>query len=123
MSRVDLMTNFAGKYVFIGESGTAIHDTVVSPVTGTSMDGVELHAHVFDSLLQNKILHEISPSMFFGILIVVAIISSLLYFSLHKFLSPIFIIIFTLGCIWIFRYLYDVQRILIDIFPFFIAGV
>lgn len=48
MSRVDLIKNFAGKYVFIGESGTAIHDSIVSPVTGTQIDGVESHAHFLD---------------------------------------------------------------------------
>lgn len=38
MSRVDLIASFRGKYVLIGESGTAIHDSTISPVTGEGMD-------------------------------------------------------------------------------------
>jgi hypothetical protein len=37
MSKVDLVRNFADKYVFIGENGTLIHDEVVSPVSDTMM--------------------------------------------------------------------------------------
>lgn len=37
MSKRDLVATFAGKYVFIGENGTLIHDEVVSPVSGTMM--------------------------------------------------------------------------------------
>jgi len=48
MSRVELISNFAGKYVFVGESGTHIKDALVSPVTNTMMDGVEFHAHFLD---------------------------------------------------------------------------
>lgn len=53
-----LIQNFSGKYVFIGESGTMIHDAHISPVSGTSMDGVESHAHLLDGLLQGRIPHE-----------------------------------------------------------------
>jgi CHASE2 domain-containing sensor protein len=50
------MTTFGGKYVFIGEAGSFIHDAQISPVTGTMMDGVESHAHFLDGLLQKRFL-------------------------------------------------------------------
>lgn len=48
MSKRDLVATFAGKYVFIGESGTLIHDQIISPQSGTMMAGVETHAHLLD---------------------------------------------------------------------------
>ncbi len=69
MSRVELMANFAGKYILIGESGTLIHDSLVSPVTGTLMDGVELHAHFLDGLLQNKMLVRLDSNTSFAVAI------------------------------------------------------
>ncbi len=48
MTRVELINRYSGKYIFIGESGTLIHDSIVSPVTGTQMDGVETHAQFLD---------------------------------------------------------------------------
>lgn len=51
----ELIQNFSGKYVFIGESGTLIHDAHTSPVSGTQMDGVETHAHLLDGLIQGHI--------------------------------------------------------------------
>ncbi len=37
-SRVQLAQIFGNRFVFIGESGTAIHDDAPSPVTGEKMD-------------------------------------------------------------------------------------
>jgi CHASE2 domain-containing sensor protein len=69
MSRVELIANFSGKYILIGESGTLIHDSIISPVTGTLMDGVELHAHFLDGLLQNKMLSQLSSDISFAVVI------------------------------------------------------
>jgi CHASE2 domain-containing sensor protein len=69
MSRVELMANFAGKYILIGESGTLIHDSLISPVTGTLMDGVELHAHYLDGLLQNQMLTRMGSNTSFAVTI------------------------------------------------------
>lgn len=64
MSTRDLIATFHDKYVLVGESGTFINDKKVSPVTGTLMDGVEMHAHFLDGLLQNKMLAKLdSPVM------------------------------------------------------------
>lgn len=37
LSKRDMIANFSGKYIFVGENGTLIHDEVKSPVTGTMM--------------------------------------------------------------------------------------
>lgn len=63
------MANFAGKYILIGESGTLIHDSLISPVTGTLMDGVELHANFLDGLLQNKMLAHMDSNTSFAVTI------------------------------------------------------
>lgn len=62
MSKVDLVKNLGGKYVIIGESGTQIHDTVTSPVSGKLIDGVETHAHFLDGILQDRYLHSFDIS-------------------------------------------------------------
>jgi class 3 adenylate cyclase/CHASE2 domain-containing sensor protein len=123
MSRVDLKRNFSGKYVFIGESGAGMHDLVDSPVTGTKMAWVELHAHFFDGLIQNKMLARVSEEILFSVLIALVLLMTVTYFFIPKFLSPIIAIVSFLMIIWMSRYLYDRERILVDIFPIFLAGV
>lgn len=38
MTKVERIANFSDKYILVGESGTHINDSKVSPVTGTQMD-------------------------------------------------------------------------------------
>jgi class 3 adenylate cyclase/CHASE2 domain-containing sensor protein len=122
MSRVDLIKNFAGKYVFIGESWTAIHDSIMSPVTGIQMPGVESHAHFLDWLLQNKMLAKLDTNIAFFLIVFLTIFSVCVYFSLPRFLSPVVAILFLILILYISRYLYDRERLLVDIFPLFLAG-
>ena len=86
------------------------------------MDGVESHAHFLDGIIQNKMLHMADAGMMFIFYIVLALISTLVYFFIPKYLSPIFAIIISIVLLWLSRYLYGVQRIVIDIFPLFLAG-
>ncbi len=53
--------------------------------------------------------------------ILLTIITILFYFYLPNILSPIFAIIGMTGIVWISRYLYDVHRILVDIFPLLLS--
>jgi hypothetical protein len=46
----------------------------------------------------------------------------ILYLLLPSYLSPILAIVMMVSILWISRYLYDVERILVDIFPLFLAG-
>jgi len=121
MSDVNLIQSFNRKYIFIGESGTAIHDTFESPVTGENMVGVEGHAHFLDGILQKKLLKE-APSSIFFLYILLTIVTTSLYFFLPKFLTPFLMIASMIGVIWGWRYSYDQHRILVDIFPLFLAG-
>ena len=89
----ELRNIFEGKYVLIGEAGTMIHDSITSPVTGTLMNGVELHAHFLDGLLQNKMLTKIDDSTIWITSIILTIITVFCYFFLPNYLSPIFAII------------------------------
>jgi class 3 adenylate cyclase/CHASE2 domain-containing sensor protein len=111
-----------GKYVIIGESGTAIHDSFTSPVSWTVMDGVESHAHFLDGIIQNKMLHMADAGMMFIFYIILALGATLVYFFIPKYISPIFAIIISVFLLWLARYLYGAQRILVDIFPLFLAG-
>ncbi|NRH20884.1 adenylate/guanylate cyclase domain-containing protein [Candidatus Gracilibacteria bacterium] len=112
---------FKGKYVLIGESGTFIHDTITSPVTGTAMDGVELHAHFLDGLIQDKMLTKAPPIDIWIISAFLTIITILFYFYLPNYLSPVFAILVMTGIIWISRYIYDIHRTLMDIFPLLLS--
>ena len=122
MSRVELIHHFANKYVFIGESGTLIHDSLISPVTGTRMDGVETHAHFLDALLQNKILTEVSPAYLWIAIVILTILSIFCYYFLPSYISPLFALVILFCLLWTSRYLYDTKRVIIDIFPLFLSG-
>lgn len=117
-----MMNMFAGKYVFIGESGTAIHDTIISPVNGKNMDGVETHAHFLDGLLQNKMLSRLSANQMAIVILFLTLLSTVLYFSVSKYLSPILAIVMMATILYLSRYSYDMQRVLVDIFYLFLAG-
>jgi CHASE2 domain len=120
MSKAALYGNFHGKYIFIGESGTLIHDRFESPVTGTLMDGVETHAHFLDGLLQNKMLSRFDYD--FVVFALLTLVMSILYFYIPSYLSPVLAGIMMVMILWISRYLYDQARVLVDIFPLFLAG-
>lgn len=86
------------------------------------MDGVELHAHFLDGLLQNKMLSPLASNISFVIIILLTLISVVLYFIIPSTLSPICAIVMMFSILWISRYLYDAERMLVDIFPLFLAG-
>ena len=117
----DLKKIFEWKYVLIGEAGTMIHDSITSPVSGTLMNGVELHAHFLDWLLQDKMLTKIDDATLWIVIIVLTIITVLCYFFLPNYLSPIFAIAVLTLSIWVARYLYDIHRLVIDIFPILLS--
>jgi adenylate cyclase len=121
MSKLDLITTFSGKYVFVGESGTAIHDSIISPVSGTAMDGVETHAHFLDGLLQNKMLSWLDEAWMMGIMTVLTLLSVILYFTVSKYLSPLFAITILAMVLYAARYTYDIHRVLVDISLLFLA--
>ena len=98
-----------------------IHDSITSPVTGTMMNGVELHAHFLDGLLQNKMLTKIDDATLWIVSIILTIITVLCYFFLPNYLSLIFAIVSVISSIWTARYLYDTHRLVIDIFPILLS--
>ncbi len=123
LSKIDLIKNLAGKYVFIGESGTLIHDAYTSPVTGTMMDGVESHANLLDGFLQDRFLIEsTNEGIVYKILIFfISFISIVAYLFLPKFISPIVALITLIFLIFLSRYLYFNSGIVIEIFPVLLA--
>ena len=121
MPKYEAIDIFEWKYVLIGESGTALHDSVISPVSSTKMDGVELHAHFLDGIIQNKMLENASDSSIWIVSILLTIITILFYFYLPNIFSPIFATMAILWVIWISRYLYDVHRTLVDISPLLLS--
>lgn len=122
MSRVQAIATFRNKYVLVGESGTAIHDAFVSPVTGTMMDGVESHAHFLDGILQEKMLKNLDSSWLFLIVTILVFLTTSIYFFVPKYLSPLFAIISCIAVIYVTRWGYDVGRTVGDVFLFLLAG-
>jgi class 3 adenylate cyclase/CHASE2 domain-containing sensor protein len=121
MWKTSAINTFKWKYVFIWESGTAIHDSVVSPVNKNLMSWVELHAHYLDGLLYDKMLNKIEENTFFIVLISLTILLSILYYSFPSLFAVFLAISFTLWTISITRYYYDINRVLIDIAPLLIS--
>ena len=93
MESMKLEQSFSGKYIFVGEVGTLIHDSIVSPVTGTQMAGVELHAHMLDGLLQKQMLTRLSDEYLSITIVLMTMISIILYLLIPTYLSPIFAIV------------------------------
>ena len=46
----------------------------------------------------------------------------ILYLLLPSYLSPILAIVMMVSILWLTRYLYDIERTLVDVFPLFLAG-
>jgi len=85
------------------------------------MDGVELHAHFMDGILQNKLLNRV-PTEIVGIICILLTITTVCcYFYLNRILSLIFALFALTATLWVSRYLYDVHRLVIDIFPLFLS--
>ena len=121
MSRLDFIKNFSGKYVFVGESGTAIHDSIISPVSGTNMDGVEVHAHLLDGLLQDKMLSPLDEKWMMIAVVILTLLAVIQYYYVPKFLSPIFAIVTLIGILYVVRYTYDIGRVVTDVSLLFLA--
>jgi len=115
-------STLSGAYVFVGESGTMIHDKVISPLSGEVISGVAVHAHFLDWLLQDKMLRYLDAELLWGGIVFLTVFSILLYYTLPKYFSPFVLIILLCAILWISRYLYDVGRVLVDIFLLFLAG-
>lgn len=101
----------------MGETGTLIHDKILSPAENTLIPGVYSHAFFLDSILQNKILTKIDENIGFILPIFITIFAIIFYFFAPKFVSPIFAILSIFATIFALRYFYDQQKIVIDIFP------
>jgi class 3 adenylate cyclase/CHASE2 domain-containing sensor protein len=121
MGRLSTIQTFKGKYVFIWESGTAIHDAIDSPVNGKSMDWVEVHANFLDWLKQDKMLENLPQNMYFAMLIALAICMVIVYYFLPGIISLILSLASLIGIVYVSRYAYDIERILLDIIPLFLA--
>ena len=124
MSKVDLISNFAGKYVFIGESGTIIHDQIVSPVDGRMMDGVESHAHFLDGIVQGRYLRDATmiDMHFIAIIVLLILLMASIYLLVSKYTSLVVAILLTIFLLWLGRYLYFVHAIVLEMLPLLLAG-
>jgi class 3 adenylate cyclase/CHASE2 domain-containing sensor protein len=121
MNKVERKTNFKWKYVLIGESWTLIHDQLPSPVTGWVIDGIETHAHFLDGLIQDKMLKKAPTLAILIATIFLTIFTVFLYFYLPTYLSPIFAIGLLATTLYVSRYMYDFDRIVVDILPLFLS--
>ncbi len=108
-------------YVLVGESGTIIHDIIQSPVNRQSMPGVESHAHFLDAILQDKFLVLANQEMMFLSYVILSLIFVIIYIFVPNLFSPFIFILSSFATIWIARYLYDQERILVDIFPLLLS--
>lgn len=86
------------------------------------MDGVEFHAHFLDGLLQNKMLSKIDPNIIYALIVSLVLLTTILYLTIPKYVSPIIAITTLCLILYISRYAYDVNRVVVDIFPLFLAG-
>lgn len=67
-------------------------------------------------------LAKLDTNIAFFLIVLLTIFSVCVYFFLPRFLSPVVAILFLVLILYISRYLYDRGRLLVDIFPLFLAG-
>ena len=123
-NKINLVTTFAWKYIFVGESSKSIQDKHRSPVTWELMDGVEFHAHFLDGILQNRFLTEytlLDFRFFLGVIILI-VTTVAIYMLFPKFIAMLSAVFVTLWIIWISRYLYFHYGIVLEMFPVLLAG-
>lgn len=118
----DLIDAFSGKVVLVGESGTIIHDEITSPVSDTKMDGVEIHAHMLDGLIQGRIPYELDVRITISLTVVIILIMAFCYLLMPSILTPFTVFIAFYLTIFMGRWLYGTEGLVINIFPILSAG-
>lgn len=124
LSLPPILNSLKNKYIFIGESGTLIHDAFKSPATGKLIDGVESHAHFLDGILQKRFLESWSfdRSLFMLALTVFMLFMTMFYLLAPKFVSVFTAIFVTIWMVWVARFLFSTYSIVIDIGGVLMAG-
>ena len=117
---------FNNKYVLIGASAQGLFDLVKTPLGGSTIPGVEVHANVIENILNNNFLMR-NPKTFIFELLVSIIIVSIVFFLSQKLKPKISLIIF-FGSILLFIFfgftVYLIKSNLIDIsYPLFMLTV
>lgn len=99
-----------------------IHDSHISPVTGTLMDGVESHAHVLDGILQGRpFLETMEPENVYGGVAVLTLFFTIFYLFAPNILSPFLAVLMMFFVVWGSRYLYFFHGYVMDIFPILLS--
>lgn len=113
----DFREKLENSYVFVGALGSTINDFFIAPDTGKRLAGVYSHALFLDGILQNKIPEKVPISVTYGILAIISGIFVAVFFYTPKFIAPIFAIFGTVSVIFLGRYLYGSEKLIIDITP------
>ena len=88
---------FKNKYVLIGASAQGLFDLVKTPLGGSTIPGVEVHANVIENILNNNFLIR-DPKLFIFELIVSILLVSIVFFLSQK-LKPKFSLFIFFGSI------------------------
>jgi adenylate cyclase len=96
-----------GAIVLIGPFVTAMQDEYPTPVSSVKMFGIEIHANMIQTLLENKFYTETSEPVGIAIIIIIAVLAILLFERFRgKTAVFIFIGLFVLyGLLWVSFYI------------------
>lgn len=114
----------AGKAILVGEYGTLIHDAYTSPVDPErQMPGVEFHANLLDSLIQNSPLEKQGDTAFVvSLFLAVLALTIVLYFS-GTTLSIIVLVLYGVLLLVAGRHLLNQSGVVIDLFAYAVTGL
>src|SRR3989344_1424356 len=86
----ELLPDLKNKIIFIGVTAPDLHDTKRTPVSrGSDMTGVEVHAQIFNMLLQGYQLESLNPRGMTAIIVILALIPGLFFFTFKKIQGPL----------------------------------
>ncbi len=123
---------FKNKYVLIGASAQGLFDLVKTPLGGSTIPGVEVHANVIENIINNNYLTR-NPNVYIFELLISILIASIVYFftqklkpkvSLSIFFGSIISVIIIGFCIFLFRYeLVDISYPIFMLTATFLTGL
>jgi adenylate cyclase len=128
-----------GKVIFIGDTSLTSHDYYLTPfqtpsrkyvkelqettlaggkLTKVPTFGIEIHAHAFQTILENSYIHKMNPLWSVCVILFIGSLSGILLFEDRGFFINTLILTVSGGFVWgVSQYLFNTRNLWIDLAP------
>jgi adenylate cyclase len=108
---------FKDKIVLIGATAPNLHDDAIVPISNEAMPGVEVNAHLVQSILTRDFINYQDDISAIGLIFIFAILTGLLLFFFRIHIATIFLAIIIVIFVFFSVYMFDYGLIMNIIFP------